>query len=184
MPARYQDQPLLAHQPGQEIPSVDWQTCCGSAPFLLWFWIKSTRPCTTVFTATNPFSSCSHVGGGASVGKDLWLSLSSSSSSLINSYDNCQLIYDFTFSKFNEIQLETFQRHLRSFIKQVNTKGRLLPGLGSILASSSKCGRSLLRLAGSPVLCRAIVSSWTLWAKEAGVCSYKVVGKEEKKMWM
>ena len=41
-------------------------TCCGSAPFLLWFWMKSTRPCTTVFTATRPFSSCSHVGGGAS----------------------------------------------------------------------------------------------------------------------
>lgn len=29
--------------------------------------MKSTRPCTTVFTATKPFSSCSHVGGGASV---------------------------------------------------------------------------------------------------------------------
>lgn len=41
-------------------------TCWGSAPFLLWFWMKSTRPCTTVFTATSPFSSCSHVGGGAS----------------------------------------------------------------------------------------------------------------------
>lgn len=45
---------------------IETLTCWGSAPFLLWFWIKSTRPCTTVFTATNPFSSCSHVGGGAS----------------------------------------------------------------------------------------------------------------------
>lgn len=46
-----------------------------------------------------------------------------------------------------------------------------LPGLGSMFASSSKWGRSLLRLAGSPVLCSAIVSSCTLWAKDAGVCS-------------
>ena len=46
-----------------------------------------------------------------------------------------------------------------------------LPGLGSMFASSSRWGRSLLRLAGSPVLCSAIVSSWTLWAKDAGVCS-------------
>lgn len=31
--------------------------------------MKSTSPCTTVFTATRPFSSCSHVGGGASDNK-------------------------------------------------------------------------------------------------------------------
>lgn len=44
-------------------------TCCWSVPFLLWFCIKSTSPCTTVFTATSPNSNCSHVGGGASAGK-------------------------------------------------------------------------------------------------------------------
>lgn len=41
-------------------------TCCCSVPFLLWFWMKSTKPWTTVFTATRPFSSWSQVGGGAS----------------------------------------------------------------------------------------------------------------------
>lgn len=33
------------------------------------------------------------------------------------------------------------------------------PGLWSMLASSSRCGLRLVRLAGSPVLCRTIVSS-------------------------
>ncbi len=42
-------------------------TCCWSPPFLLWFWMKSTRPWTTVRTASSPLASCSHVGAGASV---------------------------------------------------------------------------------------------------------------------
>lgn len=47
------------------------------------------------------------------------------------------------------------------------------PGLGSTLASNSRWGLSRLRLAGSPVLCSAMVSSCTLWANDAGVCSWK-----------
>lgn len=42
-------------------------TCCWSPPFLLWFWMKSTRPWTTVRTASNPLANCSHVGAGASI---------------------------------------------------------------------------------------------------------------------
>lgn len=42
------------------------------------------------------------------------------------------------------------------------------PGLWSMLASSSRCGLRLVRLAGSPVLCRTIVSSWTLFANDSG----------------
>lgn len=48
-----------------------------------------------------------------------------------------------------------------------------LPGLGSIFAKSSRWGRRRFRLAGSPVLWRAIVNSWTLCANEAGVCNLK-----------
>lgn len=60
----------------------------------------------------------------------------------------------------------------------MSSAGSFIPGLGSMLARSSRWGRSLLRLAGSPVLCSAMVSSWTLWAKDAGVCSY--VGNTKK----
>jgi hypothetical protein len=44
--------------------------------------------------------------------------------------------------------------------------------LWSMLASSSRGARRLLRLAGSPVLCRTMVSSWTLLANDSGDCSY------------
>ncbi len=50
------------------------------------------------------------------------------------------------------------------------------PGLGSMLASNSRWDLSWLRLAGSPVLCSAMVSSCTLWANDAGVCSWKTNG--------
>lgn len=53
-----------------------------------------------------------------------------------------------------------------------------IPGLGSMLASSSKWGLSRFRLAGSPVLCSAIVSSCTLCANDAGVCNYMNKGFE------
>lgn len=46
-----------------------------------------------------------------------------------------------------------------------------VPGLWSMLASSSRCCLRLARLAGSPVLCRTIVSSWTLFANDSGDCS-------------
>lgn len=48
-----------------------------------------------------------------------------------------------------------------------------VPGLWSMLASSSRCGLRLVRLAGSPVLCRTMVSSWTLLAKDSGDCNWR-----------
>ena len=44
-------------------------------------------------------------------------------------------------------------------------------GLGSICDSFSKCGRSPCKLCGSLVRCKAIINSWILEAKDAGVCS-------------
>lgn len=42
-----------------------------------------------------------------------------------------------------------------------------------MFANSSKWGLRRFKFAGSPVRWRAIVSSWTLCAKEAGVCNLK-----------
>lgn len=145
-------------------------TCWGSAPFLLWFWMKSTRPCTTVFTATNPFSSCSHVGGGASWG-------GSRDKMKINfiklqtiKHANCggsTQSREFTVKTISIFSTFAILREINTVCGWTIYIGCdlwkkipcFLPGLGSMLASSSKWGRSLLRLAGSPVLCRAIVSS-------------------------
>lgn len=44
-----------------------------------------------------------------------------------------------------------------------------------MFANSSKWGLSRFKFAGSPVRWRAIVSSWTLCAKEAGVCNLKKI---------
>ncbi len=115
-------------------------TCCWSPPFLLWFWMKSTRPWTTVRTASSPLASCSHVGAGASV-------------------------------KTRQ-KNQTFMFLWMAVLTTVWVEQADRPGLGSMSASSSRWGLRRLRLAGSPVLWRAMVSSCTLWAKDAGVCSW------------
>lgn len=57
-----------------------------------------------------------------------------------------------------------------------------LPGLWSMLAKSSRWGLSWFKLAGSPVRCRTIVSSWTLFAKDSGDWSLKEdTGKKSEK---
>lgn len=47
-----------------------------------------------------------------------------------------------------------------------------VPVVWSMLASSSRWALRLVRLAGSPVLCRTMVSSWTLFANDSGDCNY------------
>lgn len=158
--------------------------------------MKSTSPCTTVFTATIAFSSCSHVGDAAS-------KIIKSRFVIVNNFKG--IIDNRTFSKTSRsrVQLrESWRRFydsttligiLKSVTKiiilyhllccDINDVKRFkkikqnnfvcLPGFGSMFARSSKWGLSLFKFAGSPVRCKTIVNSCTLFAKDSGDWSWK-----------